>query len=125
MILLDSDSNATVFCEKDYVTKIWDTNKYMGVGTNGGGKLISTKKCTIPHLGEHWFNEDSMTNIIALSDMTNKFWVTMDSNIEKALFVHLPDKAVKFKQLHNNVYGMNPADPESYITKNQFEIKFR
>ena len=62
-----------------------------------------------------------MTNIIALSDMTNKFWVTMDSNIEKALFVHLPDKAVKFKQLHNNVYGMNPADPESYITKNQFE----
>ena len=53
LILLDSDSNATVFCEKDYVTKIWDTNKHIGVGTNGGGKLISTKKCTIPHLGEH------------------------------------------------------------------------
>ena len=119
MILLDRDSNATVFCEKDYVTKIWSTNKHMGVGTNGGCKLISTKKCTIPHLGEHWFNEDSMTNIIALSDMTDKFRVTMDSNIEKALFVHLPDKVVKFKQLLNDLYGMNPADPENYITKNQ------
>ena len=69
LIMLDSDSNATVFCEKGYVTKIWDTNKHMGVGTNGGGKLISTKKCTIPYLGEHWFNKDLMTNIIALSDM--------------------------------------------------------
>ena len=53
LILLDSVSNATVFCEKDYITKRWDTNKYMGVGTNGGGKLLSTKECTIPHLGEH------------------------------------------------------------------------
>ena len=53
LILLDSDSNATVFCEKDYITKIWDTNKYIGVGTNNGGKLISTKKFTIPHLGEY------------------------------------------------------------------------
>ena len=29
LILLNSDSNATVFCEKDYVTKIWDTGKHM------------------------------------------------------------------------------------------------
>ena len=60
--------------------------------------------------------------------MTDKFRVTMDSNIEKSLFVHLLDKVVKFKQLHNNLYGMNPADPESYITKNKLKkntMKFR
>ena len=53
LIMLDSDSNATVFCEKGYVTKIWDTNKHMGVEIDGGGKLTSTKRCTKPHLGEH------------------------------------------------------------------------
>ena len=121
LILLDSGSNATVFCENNYVTKIWDTNKYMGVGTNGGGKIISTKKYTIPHLGDHWFNDDPITNIIVLSNKTNKCRVTMDSNIDKILFVHLTDKIVKFRQLYNNLYGMNPADSESYISKDKFE----
>ena len=58
-----------------------------------------------------------MTNVIDISDMTDKFRVTMDSNIGKALFVHFPDKIIKFKQLNNNLYGMNPADSESYISK--------
>ena len=56
----------------------------MEVGTNGGGHLESKQKCNVPLLGEHWFNKDSMTNIIALSDMTAKFRVTMDSSKEKA-----------------------------------------
>ena len=93
----------------------------MGVGKNGGGKLISTKECTLPHLGELWFIENSMTNVIALSHMTDKFRVTMVSNIENVLFVHLPDKIVKFKQLNNNLYDMNSVDSESYISKDEFK----
>ena len=91
----------------------------MEVGTNGGGCLESTHKCDIPLLGEHWINEDSMTNIISLSDMTSKFKVTMDTSKEKAFFVHLPDKIVKFRQMENNLYGMDPSDPKSFISKNK------
>jgi hypothetical protein len=32
----------------------------------------------------------------------------MDSDNEKALFVHFPNKIVKFKQMKNGLYGMNP-----------------
>ena len=39
LILLDSDSNATVFYKRSYVTKVWDVNESMGLGTNGGGHL--------------------------------------------------------------------------------------
>jgi hypothetical protein len=72
-ILLDSDSNATVFCNENYVDKIWDTDERMEVGTNGDGYLESNQKCNVPLLGEHWFNKDSMTNIISLIDMTAKY----------------------------------------------------
>ena len=123
LVLLDSDSNTTVFCEKKYVKEIWDVNETMGLGTNGGGRLTSTKKCNIPYLGEHWFNEDSITNIIAMKDMTDRYRVTMDSAVEKALFVHLPHKIIVFKQLKNNLYGMDPNDPESSISKEEYQIK--
>ena len=122
-ILLDSDSNATIFCNEEYVNEIWDTNQRMELGTNGGGHLESKQKCNVPLLGEHWFNKDSMTNIIALSDMTAKFKVTMDSSKEKAFFVHLPDKVVIFKQMGNNLYGMDPSDPKSFISKEEYKNK--
>ena len=96
-MLLDSESNATIFCEEDYVTDIWNVKEAMGVGTNGNGQLISNQKCIVPHLGEQLFDKDSMANIIAMNDMTDKFRVTMDSAVEKALFVHMPDKIVVFK----------------------------
>ena len=57
----------------------------MGVGTNENGQLISNQKKIVPHLGEQWFNEDSMTNIIAMKDMTDKFRVAMDSAVEKGI----------------------------------------
>jgi hypothetical protein len=79
-----------------------------------GGPLMSTQKCEIPHLGECWYNPHSTTNIIALSDMTKKFRVTMDSLKEKALLVHFPNKVVKFKQMKGGLYAMNPKDPENF-----------
>ena len=56
LILLDSDSNTNLFCERGYVIHIWDINKSMGVGMNGNGYLTPTQKCIVPHLGEQWFN---------------------------------------------------------------------
>jgi hypothetical protein len=95
------------------VTNITNTEEQLEVITNGG-PLMSTQKCEIPHLGECWYNPHSITNIIALSDMTKKFRVTMDSSKEKALLVHFPNKVVKFKQMKGGLYAMNPKDPENF-----------
>ena len=56
-----------------------------------------------------------MTNIVVFKDMTDRYRVTMDSEKEKAMCVHIPDKKVVFKQLDNNLYGMDPSDPTSCI----------
>ena len=65
----------------------------------------------------------STTNIIAMKDMTGKYIVTMDSVVEKALFLHMQNKIVVFKQLENNLYGMDPRDPANYMTKKTYENK--
>ena len=115
LILLDSDSTDTVFCNPDYVLNIRDTKETLQVLTNGG-LMKSQQKCDIPHLGECWFNRDSITNIIVMCDMRNKFRITMDTRKEAALLVHMGDKAVKFKEWPNGLYAMNPSDPESFGT---------
>ena len=51
LVLLDTDSNATIFCEREYVTNVWDVKESMGVGTNGNGQLITNQKCMVPDLG--------------------------------------------------------------------------
>ena len=48
--------------------------------------------------------------------MAEKFRVIYDSDVEKALCVHLPDQIVKFYQLKNNLYALNPSD-RSYLGK--------
>ena len=49
----------------------------MKTGTNGDGLLESKQRCNAPLLEECWFNENSIANIIALSDMTDNFKVIM------------------------------------------------
>ena len=79
--------------------------------------MKSTRKCDIQHIEDVWFNENSMTNIIALKDMTKKFRVTMDSKEDLAMLVHMPDQIVKFKQFSNGLYAMDPNDEKSFIKK--------
>ena len=47
--------------------------------------------------------------------MTDKFRVTFDSIKEKALIVHLPNKIIKFHQMNNGFYRMNPKEKTTHI----------
>ena len=86
----------------------------MHIETNGG--VTTTKqKCYVPDIGEHWFSEKSITNILSLSDIADKYRVTLDTDEEKAFRVHFPRKIVRFKQLSNNSHGLMPSDASSYV----------
>ena len=116
LILLDSDSTDTVFCNSKYMTNIRDSNTPLDILTNGG-PITTKQKCTVPYLGKVWYNENSMTNIISRKDMNKKYRVTMDSKEEKAFLVHLPNKIVRFKEHSNGLYARNPNDSSSITYK--------
>ena len=52
-----------------------------------------------------------MTNILSLSDIIDKYRVTLDTSEERAFKVHFPRKIVKFKELSSNrLWGLIPSD---------------
>ena len=116
LVLLDSNSTDTVFCNSNYVTNIRKSYKPLILLTNRG-EIITTQICKVPYLGTQWFKEHTATNIISLSDIAEKYCVTMDTKNEKAFTVHLPNKTKKFPQMKGGLYAKNP-----YETKPSFQL---
>ena len=116
LILLNSDSNATVFCNPEYVNKIWDTTECIKIDTNVEVLLESYQKYDVPHLSAHIFNKESITSTVALSNATNKNEVTMCTEIEKETKVYFPNKIVKCCQLGNRLWGLDTSDESSCIS---------
>ena len=128
LVLLDSDSTDTVFCNKNYVTNVRKSDKPLILKTNGG-EIVTTEICDVPYLGTQWFNENAVTNIISLADIAEKYRVTMDTKDEKSFTVYLPDKTIKFPQMRGGLYARNPQESKqsfqlTSILKNKKQENF-
>lgn len=105
---MDNQSSVSVFCNKDLVENIRESdNGDMHLWTNGG-VLVTTKKADLPHWGEVWFDDKAITNIFSYAEMADRYRVTYDSAKEDAFFVHLQDKIVRFNRIGSNLYVYKP-----------------
>eukprot|EP00957_Ditylum_brightwellii_P198658 15140901-Ditylum_brightwellii.AAC.1 len=73
-----------------------------------GGSMTTDQICDVPDLGTRWCNPNALTNIISLADLRNKYRITYDLEEDKALSVHLPDRVVRFPELENGLYALDP-----------------
>ena len=70
-----------------------------------GVTIKTTQKSYVKGYGEVWFDERSITNILALENVKNKFRVTYDSNNDVFLRLHKPSgKDVYFNMNKDRLY---------------------
>jgi hypothetical protein len=84
--------------------------------TNGGHQ-DSDMVGDFPNLGEVWFNEDSIANILSIADVRKVCRVTMDTSHEPALLVHGIDGSVmKFVEHPSGLYIYKCTPTKKHVT---------
>ena len=62
--------------------------------------MATDKEGDLPGFFTVYYNPDSLMNILSLSDMRKRFRVTMDTNEEAAMLVHISkDKVMRFVEI--------------------------
>ena len=91
----------------------------MKIQTNNGS-MITSQACDIPEVGEAYYTDKGITNIIGLSQMRFKYRITYDSEKEAAFFIYMKNNIVKFPETMDRLYAVNM---ESKIEDNKSDEK--
>ena len=119
-ILLDSQSTISVFKNPRYLTNIRRSEHTLRAITNGGHQ-DSNMVGDFPNLGEVWYNDESIANILSLADVCKVCRVTMDSSAEAALHVHRLDGPVMtFAEHESGLYVYAPNVTNDCVTGYSF-----
>jgi hypothetical protein len=86
-ILLDSQSMISVSRNCELLKNIRPSGRVLRAVTNGGYQ-DSNLVGDFHKLGEVWFNEESIANILSLAEVRKICRVTMDTTEEQAMIVH-------------------------------------
>ena len=118
-ILLDSQSLVDLFCNPKFVEDITHSTNTLQLATNAG-TMQTKEKATVPKYGEVWFDQNAITNVFSLANMTRKHRVTFDSRIKNAFIVHTDQGPMTFSVTDNNLYVYDPiSTQESHPQKDK------
>ena len=112
VILLDSQSTMDLFCNPDMVHKISKSKKTIRLQSNGGSMLIDHKAAIDGYHLKVWFSKKAITNILALSNLTQQYRVTYDSN-DRMFIVHREQEGksnMHFKMHPSGLHYYDPCD---------------
>ena len=119
-ILLDTCSTVSVYCNKKLVKDIHPCppNQELHIVTNGGSESFPyTATANLLPISVH-FNPHSLANILALSDVANipGARLTMDTQIERAILLHINDAVYKFLECKDGLYYYDTSSDKNNIT---------
>ena len=109
-ILLDSQSTVNIFKNPIFLTDIHESSSgELRVLTNGG-ICVSHLVGTLPNFGTVWYNPSSLANILSLRAVRQVCRVTMDTDKEVTILVHLKDGTImRFIKFCSGLYFFNAS----------------
>ena len=90
-LLINTGSTCSVFKNARMLTDVKQRKTVMRTVSNGGHQ-DSRLTGMFPGFFRVWLNPDSILIILSMSDVTDQFRVTMDSNVDNAINVHVNGK---------------------------------
>ena len=107
-IILDSGSSTSLFCKEEFCNKIASISP-IEIKTNVGSIFLN-QKYKAPDLGPAYYDNNSLTNIIGLRDMRNKYCITYNSQKEPSFLIYTEKGIVKFKENEDDIYAIDIRD---------------
>ena len=103
-VLLDNQSTIDVFVNRRLLKNIRRIDQYMYIHCTAGVTRTNLVG-ELPGYGTVWFHPDGIANILSLSRVKTKYWITFDSNENNEFIVHKPDGSTRnFKESNCGLY---------------------
>ena len=79
---------------------------------SSGGSFVSTQKCSFGPF-DCWFNKDCLANILSMALVSEMFRITLDSEIENALVIHITETyKIKFIRVDCDLYAYDATNDD-------------
>ena len=99
-----------LFCNPKMVNKISKSKKTIRLQSNGGSMMIDNKASIDGYPLKAWFSKKAITNILALSNLTQQYRVTYDSN-DHVFIIHRESEGKTNMEFKMHSSGLHYYDP--------------
>ena len=107
-LLIDTGVSFSVINNEKKVLNIHNSDTIMNAKTNGG-RFVITKKADLSNWFKVWFDPTLMINILYLAEVSKHYRITIDTDKDHAIFVHLnKTNTLKFVEACSRIYIWTP-----------------
>ena len=103
-VLLDNQSTIDVFVNRRLLRNIRWIDQYMYIHCTA--RVTRTNLVgELPGYGTVWFHPDGIANILSLSRVKTKYWITFDNDVNNPFIIHKRDGSTRnFKESSHGLY---------------------